>query len=126
MRKILLLSLICLAMILSINYVIGSIYSNRSVENAYSSMEKYPDQISELTVSIYPNPLTEDKLTIEANREIKEIEILDIVGKTIFKEHYENNIARTSVDFRNYSKGLYIVKIAFEGKKFYTEKILYK
>lgn len=126
MRKVLLLSLISLAMILSINYAIGNLYAGRDKMDSYSSIESSPDQISEMYVSIYPNPLTEDRLTIEANKVITEIIILDIVGKTIYREKFESGFTYTTVNFKDFSKGLYILKIAFEGKKFHTEKILYK
>jgi hypothetical protein len=124
MRKVILLSLVGLAMILSINYVIGSIYTKVSENDPY--VENSPVQWSDLKIALYPNPLIEDRLTIESNKDFLSIEILDVVGKTVYKENFEDGISHISIGFKEFNKGLYIVKINFEGKKYYTEKLLVK
>lgn len=122
MRRIILLSLITFAMILSINYVIGNIYSRVSDDHTY--FEYTPEQLTDIRVSIYPNPLTEDRLTIESNRDFFSVEILDVVGKTVFKEDYKDGTSHISINFNEFNKGIYIVKVNFEGKKYFTQKLL--
>ncbi|MBN2611311.1 MAG: T9SS type A sorting domain-containing protein [Bacteroidales bacterium] len=126
MRRVLLLSLIGLAMMLSINYAIDNLDADRYENIAYNiavTDRALPDDIK---VTVYPNPLTDEQLTIKSDNGIVEIEILDIVGKTIFKAIYKNSVSITTVSFKEFSKGYYIVKVTLEGKKFHTEKILFK
>ncbi|MFO7658060.1 MAG: T9SS type A sorting domain-containing protein [Bacteroidales bacterium] len=126
MRRALLLSLISLAMVLSINYAIGNLNNDHYNSLAYNTAEANLTLPDNINVSVFPNPLTNEQLTIKSDIGIVEIEILDIIGKTIYKVIYKNSVSNTTVSFREFYKGYYIIKVSLEGKKFHTEKILYK
>ncbi len=119
MKRIILFSASLLFLVTAINYSNAG-YSGIPADNILSSEQ------SELNVSIYPNPFTGNYLTIEANRNFQSIEILDIVGKVIYFEEFESLITKASVNLNNIDRGMYIVRLKFDDKTFYTEKIIVK
>jgi hypothetical protein len=84
-----------------------------------------PDQ-PERKVEIYPNPVTEGRLTITASEDILSVQILNIAGKTVFNQDYEPNTTSVMVEPDNLEKGIYLVRISFANKISHTEKIMVK
>lgn len=58
-------------------------------------------------LKIFPNPVL-DKLFIQTTKNIKHIVIQTISGQTILKENFTNN---SYIDFKNITKGSYIVQL---------------
>ena len=81
-------------------------------------------KLEDIEVQIYPNPLINNQLNIESNKEFIFIEVLDIVGKKIFFEEFSSPVSRKVIDLSGYDKGLYLIRIKFDNKKVYTEKIV--
>jgi len=82
--------------------------------------------VPELVVSVYPNPVVDNKVNIITSENIKSIKILTIVGSVIFNEEYQAGITSVQLDLDKLSKGLYLLKLEFDKEKTYTEKILIK
>lgn len=78
-------------------------------------------------VSIYPNPVKGNTLTIDANNMGKNVEltIYSITGKLVYTNQYHSP-KRIALDVKNTlkSNGMYIVKLSSE-KGIYTKKISY-
>ncbi len=65
-------------------------------------------------LSLYPNPAS-DFLTIkQINIEPKEVLIFDYLGKLLMRTQIDKKI--NTIDFSNFSKGIYLVKIVFENQ----------
>jgi hypothetical protein len=77
-------------------------------------------------VTIFPNPVIEDELTITAENSIMMIEILDIVGSSVFIQKYDTGTNKVVLSLENLNKGLYIIKVKLSSKITYTEKIMIK
>jgi hypothetical protein len=84
------------------------------------------ESVPELIVSVYPNPVVDNKINIIASQNIKSIKILTIVGSVIFDEKYEAGITSVEINLDKVSKGLYLLKLEFDKDKIYTEKIMIK
>jgi len=82
--------------------------------------------VPELIVSVYPNPVVDNKVNIITSENIKSIKILTIVGSVIFNEEYQAGITSVQLDLDKLSKGLYLLKLEFDKEKTYTEKIMIK
>jgi hypothetical protein len=67
--------------------------------------------IDELTnsISLYPNPAN-DLVNVVSSNEIKTIEVLDYIGKVIYRND-DVNLKNTKLDVANYNSGVYFVKI---------------
>ena len=97
----------------------GNIYDNNYITGL--SNDDNPGK-----VAIFPNPIIEDQLTITADNSIIMIEILDIVGSSIFIQKYDAGTNKVVLSLENLNKGLYIIKVKLGSKSTFTEKIMIK
>lgn len=66
---------------------------------------------SNLNYKLYPNPIN-DVLRIEnPTQTITAIRVLDILGKVIYERKGVHETSNISIDFSNFSKGIYIVEL---------------
>jgi hypothetical protein len=84
-----------------------------------------PDE-PEREVELYPNPVTEGQLTVNARQSIQSIQVLNITGKIVFNEEYQPNTTSVVIDLNELEKGIYLVRISFSNKELHTEKIMVK
>lgn len=80
----------------------------------------------EKDIEIYPNPVTEGRITIKASESILLVQILNITGKMVFNQEYEPNTFTVVIDLDKLEKGIYLVRIGFTGDLTHTEKIMIK
>jgi hypothetical protein len=66
------------------------------------------DQLTN-SISLYPNPAN-DLVNVVSTNDIKTIEVLDYIGKTIYRND-DVNLKNTKLDVANYNSGVYFVKI---------------
>jgi len=77
-------------------------------------------------VEIYPNPLTEGRLTIKTDDQILSIQVLNITGKMVFNEDYQPGTYSAVLELSKLEKGLYLIRISFNDKEIHTEKVMVK
>jgi hypothetical protein len=61
-------------------------------------------------LTIYPNP-TKGPLTIETKVPIERIYVLDLQGKVVLEDHYQQQI-----DLSHLPKGMYLLRVKAEGQ----------
>ena len=84
-------------------YAAGSNGTIIKTQNGGVGLNKYSRTIS---VNIFPNPIVNDKLFIEGPIDDYKIELFDNIGNKIF-----NSVNSNFIDFKEFSKGIYILKI---------------
>ena len=73
--------------------------------------------------NIYPNPtsgnfvISSDKFIMKGN-----VEILNILGETVFKENISNE-SKIEISLKNVSSGIYFVKV-FDGEVSFCKKLI--
>jgi hypothetical protein len=73
--------------------------------------------------SVYPNP-SPGLFTIGSIEPVKELNIFNLLGETIFSSRYDQNATQsTSVDLTDQSAGIYFIKV-LTGKGYSTQKLL--
>jgi hypothetical protein len=79
------------------------------------------------SISLFPNP---NNGQFEVNFNIRKdadvtIDIIDIVGKTIQSQSLKNlnGFVKKAIDIKNFSKGIYLMNLSFEGKT-YTKRFI--
>ena len=79
------------------------------------------------SISLFPNP---NNGQFEVNFNTKKdadvtIDIIDIVGKTIQSQSLKNlnGFVKKAIDIKNFSKGIYLMNLTFEGKT-YTKRFI--
>ena len=92
-------------------YVVVVTYTNgcTSTSDPYYYNAAGIEEIVPGTLTLFPNP-AKDQITIRASFEIRNIEVLDMVGRT---QQIMNNLNSSEVNINTsyYSKGMYCVKI---------------
>jgi hypothetical protein len=74
-------------------------------------------------LKIYPNPVSNGKITIETlNNSVKEIEIIDVTGKQIFKNIFSGS--KNEINLEKINTGIYILKVIESGKTAITKLIV--
>lgn len=124
MKKILLL----LSLVVVFSLVLVKSSASLSIDNIYDNNyvsglinNNNPDN-----VTIFPNPVIDNKLTISAENSIIMVEILDIVGGSVYIQKYDTGINQVVLSLENLNKGLYIIKVKLNNKSTFTEKIMIK
>ena len=122
-RILLLLSLVIVFSLVlvksSASLSIDNIYDNNYVSGSINIDN--PDN-----VTIFPNPVIDNKLTISAENSIIMVEILDIVGGSVYIQKYDTGINKIVLSLENLNKGIYIIKVKLNNKSTFTEKIMIK
>ena len=82
-------------------------------------------------ISVYPNPVTNDNITIQFNKVPDGdyiIELTDVLGRTVLQKRVTVNMedqVQTLPVSRSYARGTYLVKVVDKDKKsMFTQKVL--
>jgi len=77
-------------------------------------------------LAIYPNPVTNDNFNIESDKEIVSVEVINVLGQTIFELPNADLQRKVQVNMVNPNEGVYMVKIDFADNTSKIKKILVK
>jgi hypothetical protein len=96
-------------------YVSGSLKTTDSI--IVSCVTSIPQlQNNNLQANVYPDPVT-DKLNINANTPIENIQIVNILGETVMNSSFtQNKSATQTIDVSTLQAGVYFVSVLSEGK----------
>jgi hypothetical protein len=79
---------------------------------------------SNVTVSIYPVPVTANNFTIKTDKDVNFVKITNIIGQDIFRVQYNNPQQLTKISLDNPKRGLYLVTIIFSDGTRVVKKIM--
>ncbi len=83
--------------------------------------------ISDSDVSIYPNPVTNNKFFVKSEKIIKSVEVMNILGQNLKTIHNETNVAyNIIVELGELKKGMYMVRVTFKDNQSIIRKIILK
>ncbi len=77
-------------------------------------------------VEIYPNPVTEGRLTVKSGESFRSIQIMNITGEIVFSQEYPSGTNSEVIELEKLEKGIYLIRIGFAGKANHTSKIIVK
>jgi hypothetical protein len=76
-------------------------------------------------LKIYPNPCTDNKLTIEFNtREISEIRLSNITGKEVYQKKFQFTENKKQIQLNDIPNGIYIIRIITSDQKQVVKKLM--
>lgn len=81
---------------------------------------------TEKQIKIFPNPVTEGRLTIKSSESFNAVQILNITGEIVLNLEFPAGTNSEVIELINLEKGMYLVRIGFNGKPNYTAKIIIK
>ncbi len=116
--KALITTLTILILFLSVSFTVNA-------QNEGFSMELQNSNVHNAV--LYPNPVVNYKFNIQSNQVISEIEVLNVIGKTIHQQINDNySTDDMLVNLPECEKGMYLVKIVFNDDKHIIKKLLIK
>lgn len=77
-----------------------------------------------ISVSIYPVPVKENRFTIKTNKDVSFIRITNIIGQDIFRNKYSNPLQLNKISLDNPKRGIYLVSIIFSDGTRVVKKIM--
>ena len=96
-----------------------------SVLNTNGPVKKAVNDVSNISISIYPVPVKENHFTIKCNFDISSVKITNIIGQDIFRAQYKNPLSLIDILLLNSQKrGMYLVTISFTDGRRVVKKIL--
>ena len=107
-----------LAFILSLVFITGLFTPVKAVMDG-------PDAENTTDVIIFPNPITNNTVSVEAKTEIEKIEIISIVGQLVYVQELEpEKSVRLNLD--RIEVGVYLMRISFTDNTSATKRIWVK
>lgn len=83
------------------------------------------NQIATPDLKIYPNPVRNQKVTLEMNSdEITEVLLVNLVGKEILKKDMPPGTNKYLMQLENVPKGIYLIQVKTLDKKTVVKKLL--
>jgi hypothetical protein len=78
-------------------------------------------------IMIYPNPVTDMKFYVNADKTVTSVEVLNIIGQTVKTVRNDTQVPyNILVQLPNGKKGMYIIRVTTEDNHTYMRKILIK
>jgi len=97
-------------------YRLKQVDNNGTSTLSYVEAVKIP-KLSEGTVSVYPNPVT-DFVQVSVNSRVNDmsIQVLDVAGRVLISKNLSANTAK--IDLTSLSSGVYVLQITGAGERF--------
>lgn len=111
-------------------FIIASLTLSGFTQNSTGSSSgwnniNFEENNTSTELRIYPNPCTDNKLTIEFNyQEITEIRLTSITGKEVFLKKFQFAESKKQILLNDIPNGIYIVKITTSDQKMVVKKLM--
>lgn len=77
-------------------------------------------------ISFYPNPVTNGSFTIESDEAIESVELINLLGKVIYREQFATRTENHTFTIDEKLNGVFLVKTQFETGEVQTKKLIFK
>ncbi len=103
-----------------------SLHAQKDSANIVSSLSSREPlrNASNITVSIYPVPVTANNFTIKTDKDVTFVKITNIIGQDIFRFQYNDPQQLIRISLDNPKRGLYLVTIVFSDGTRVVKKIM--
>lgn len=78
------------------------------------------------SVDIYPNPVVNNKFSVNADEQLKMIELIDLTGRVVEAKEFGAQSFSSQFVTAQKLRGVFIVKVTFQNGTIYTKKLLFK
>ena len=74
-------------------------------------------------IAVYPNPVTNNRFQITANREIRSVELLNLIGQVVYQKELTGHFTVYTVQTGTPRKGMYLLRVRFKDQTNAVKKI---
>jgi len=83
-------------------------------------------ELQEVALRVYPNPIQNNALHIQASKAIVNIEVYNVIGQPIYRLQPAMGTQRVSIEPFSASKGVYVIQVQFEDGQSRTQRVVKK
>jgi len=80
--------------------------------------------LNEVAFKMFPNPLSANELSIQAEEAIETVEVYNVLGELVYVSQSDISSQTVTLDIPNLSNGVYAVSIYFDNNKQSIQKLL--
>jgi len=77
-------------------------------------------------ITVYPNPVISDRITITSQLAVAEVEIFSVIGQSVYRQAGKKGQQQVEIGPIALEKGMYLVKVTSTNKESAVKKILVK
>ena len=77
-----------------------------------------------IELTMFPNPVTNGVLTVNANMNILAIEMYDQSGRQVLVQEATTTAASMRIETGELTTGVYMVNVHLEGRKTFTQRVV--
>lgn len=81
-------------------------------------------ETTNIRISIYPVPVTNNSFTIRTDRDISFVKITNIIGQDVFRSKYNNPLQLIRINLDAPQRGMYLVTVIFSDGARIVKKIM--
>ncbi len=78
------------------------------------------------TIVLYPNPVTSQQLTLDADAPVREVTLVNLIGQLVFKQKFEGSTKRLTLKFPELQTGIYTIRVVFADESTSQHKVVLK
>ncbi len=118
--------ILLLCIVLTASSVVINIKALSTTDIFYDNNDTivYASYMNPEDISIYPNPVVSNIVTVTSDIEFDEIEILNIVGRSVFQKRFMPATIKATLNLQQLNKGIYLIRVNFNNNSLITEKIM--
>lgn len=81
-------------------------------------------EVNTIPFKMYPNPLSTDNLTIEAEEMIQRVEVYNLMGQNVYTETVGQSSDKVEINLNRINTGMYLVNIVFSENQISIQKLI--
>ena len=86
----------------------------------------FNSNVNQSTLYIYPNPVANGTVTIQASKTIANVEVYNVIGQLMMTNKFDGSMAKIVMDVNGLNSGLYVAKIVYSDNSSATRKVQIK
>lgn len=86
--------------------------------------QRVSGETTNIRISIYPVPVTNNTFTIRTDRDISFVKITNIIGQDVFRSKYNNPLQIIRITLDAPQRGMYLVTVIFSDGARIVKKIM--
>ena len=81
-------------------------------------------EINQIPFKMYPNPLSHDNLTVEAEDMIERVEVYNLMGQNVYTQVINQSSDKVEINLNRINAGMYLVNIVFSENQISIQKMV--
>ncbi|MDD4746315.1 MAG: lamin tail domain-containing protein [Salinivirgaceae bacterium] len=103
----------------------NNVFTNLGIHDCECGAVSIPVNTQENLI-IYPNPVANGTVTLQASKTIVNVDIYNVIGQLIITNKFDGSMAKVVMDVNVLNSGLYVAKVVYSDNTSSTRKVQIK